>query len=263
MNAETRWYIKTFRCRNGVEEKIKYSMTPRPRWSRRDMKRAARREARRADGAEHIMARGLNQNFDAGRDLHLVLELSPDGMERVEKRAAGLGHEREEDAVLKALSVEVVNFIRRVQRRTGAAELRYYFACSDREKEPKTGELRPARPHVHLVVNAEAMEAVREKWGLGAVMEKELYTVKGDFHALAEYILQQTRHVDGMNRYTPSRNLAKAQESEPVLVTRGGESLMRCPRGCVELYHSLYQRGKNQYMRYLRPSEQRGDAGGG
>ena len=98
------------------------------------------------------------------------------------------------------------------------------------------------------------MVNARGKWGLGEILVKELYNVKGDFHALAEYLLQQTRRVEGTKRYTPSRNLDKPEETEPVRVRIGGESMMRCPKGCVELYHSPYERGRNQYMRYLRPA---------
>lgn len=248
------WYIKTYKTRKGIEEKVKYWVSDEGMGNRRDRKRAARREARRADGAEHILARALNQNFEEGEDLHLVLELDEKGMAKVEKRAEGYDNEEKEDRILRALGQETQNFIRRLQRVEKG--LKYIFVPSDLSKDRKTERMKAARPHVHLIIRGCTLVNAREKWGLGEILVKELYNVKGDFHALAEYLLQQTRRVEGTKRYTPSRNLDKPEETEPVRVRIGGESMMRCPKGCVELYHSPYERGRNQYMRYLRPLKQ-------
>lgn len=247
------WYIKTYKTRKGIEEKVKYWVSDEGMNQKRDRKRAARREARRADGAEHILARALNQNFDEGEDLHLVLELDEKGMAKVEKRAEGYENEEKEDRILRALGQETQNFIRRLQRVEKG--LKYIFVPSDLSKDRKTDRMKAARPHVHLIIRGCTLVNAREKWGLGEILVKELYNVKGDFHALAEYLLQQTRRVEGTKRYTPSRNLDKPEETEPVRVRIGGESMMRCPKGCVELYHSPYERGRNQYMRYLRPAD--------
>ena len=253
--GETSWWIKTVVCRqadgSAVEEKIKYAVSSTPR-EKREKKRAAKREAGRADEALHVLARALNINFLPGRDYHLILSLDETGMERVRERSAGYENEAEEDRILRALQQETVNFIRRLQRKT--EKLQYVFSCSDRERDKRTGQMIPCRPHVHMIVRGSTLELAEEKWTLGAVLEKELYYVKHDLHGLAEYLLQQTRTVEGMKRYTPSRNLDKPEEKEPVQVYRGGESLMRCPRGCEEIYRSAYIRGRNQYMRYYRPA---------
>lgn len=247
------WYVRTIKCRNGIEEKIKYYSPDEGMSQKRDRKRAAQREARRADGAEHILARTFNQNFEADADYHLVLELDEKGLAKVEKRSENYENEDKRDRVIRALGQEMVNFIRRLQRLEKG--LKYVFVPSDLSEDKRTGEMRPARPHVHLIIRGATLANAEAKWGLGGILVKPLYNVKGDFHALAEYLLKQTRHVDGVNRYTPSRNMEKPIETEPVKVTRGGESMMRCPRGCVELYHSPYERGRNQYMRYLRPAK--------
>lgn len=258
--ANTTWWVKTIICRqadgSAVEEKIKYAVANTPT-EKREKKRAAKREASRADEALHVVARALNINFLPGRDYHAVLTLDDAGLAKVRERAAKYDNAAEEDRMLRALQQETVNFIRRVQRKSEG--LKYIFVCADRERG-KDGEMAPCRPHVHLIVREASMELVREKWTMGTVLEKELYYVKHDLHGLAEYLLQQTRTVEGMKRYTPSRNLDKAEEKEPVQIYRGGESLMRCPRGCEEIYHSAYVRGRNQYMRYYRPrtEEKRG-----
>ena len=131
--AGTSWWIKTIVCRqadgSAVEEKIKYAVCNTPT-EKREKKRAAKREASRADEALHVMARALNMNFLPGRDMHCVLTLDEDGMERVRARAEKYENETEEDRIVRALQQETVKFIRRVQRKT--EELRYVFVCSDR-----------------------------------------------------------------------------------------------------------------------------------
>lgn len=259
----TTWWVKTVICQQAdgsrVEEKIKYAVSNTPT-EKREKKRAAKREANRADEALHIVARAMNVNFLPGRDLHCVLTLDEAGMEKVLVRSEKYENESGEDRILRSLQQETVNFIRRLQRK--AEDVKYIFACSDRERG-ENGDMVPCRPHVHLLIREANVELVREKWGLGAVLEKTLYYVKHDLHGLAEYILQQTRTVEGMKRYTPSRNLDKPEEKEPIQIWRGGESLMRCPRGCEEIYHSAYVRGRNQYMRYYRPPAEEKEKRGG
>lgn len=258
--GQTVYFVKTIKCRNGVEEKTKYPVRMEDSWDRRERKRAARRENKRLCTAEHQAARWLNMNFDAGKDVHLVLEYSEAGLAKLAERAAKIEGRREEDALFLAAQQDLANFVRRVQRVMGAAAFRYLGCTSDRSWED--GELRPARLHHHFVCCGEALELCRKKWTAGFVLEKELHTVKGDFHALAEYMLRQVRQVRGAKRYVPSRNLEKPIESEPKQVTRGEESNMRVPRGCIEIYHSEYSRGATQYMRYIRPLKGGGDDDG-
>ena len=248
------WYTQKVICRNGVEERTKFfvrSDVPNPKSER--AKRSARREARNAESAERQAARLLNENFQANGDLHLVLEYNEAEMARLLKRAETMEGETEEDRIFLAAQQNLVNFVRRVQRDMGdeKGELRYLGVTADRDG--KTGE--PVRIHHHFVVSWEAREACLKKWR-GKVLEKELYTIHGDFTPLAEYLIRQVRPVAGTKRYVPSRNLRQPRKTEPMLVTRYAESEMKVPRGCVELYRSPYIRGACQYLRYLRPRKE-------
>ena len=249
--ARTEWYVATIQSRNGVEEKIKYPVRILEEWDSREQSRAVRRENRRLTTSEHELARWLNNNFQPGRDVHLVLEYGPEALAALEERAGAM-EGAAEDNLFRLGQKALGNFIRRVQRVMGSGGVRYAGCTSDRSE--RNGELRPARLHHHLIVNWEAAATCRKKWTAGAVLERELYNVKGDFHALAEYMLRQVRNVPGTHRYTVSRGLLPPIRKPPVRVTRGQESRMRVPCGCIELYSSNYERGRPQYMRYLRPT---------
>lgn len=243
------WYMVKWKARNGVEERTKfYVRSEKPKGER--AKRAAKKAARRSDNAERQIARLLNENFDSREDLHIVLEYTPKELALISAMAEGIESEHPADSLYIAAQKNFVNFVRRVQRemKKGGEEFRYICVTSD--MDGKTGEL--VRIHHHLICNKEAKEAVEKKWR-GFTLEKELYTIHGDFTPLAEYLIRQTRAVEGTQRYVPSRNLRQPYHTEPVLVTRYGDSEMHVPKGCIQLYRSTYTRGASQYLRYLRP----------
>lgn len=246
------WYTQKWIARNGVEERTKFFVrTDNPKTER--AKRAARKAAKRTDSAERQSARLLNENFDPKHDLHAVLEYNEAELRIITEKAKNIPAENEMDALYIAAQQNFVNFVRRVQRecKKGEIEFRYLSVTSD--MDGKTGEA--VRVHHHIVCNREAKEAIEKKWR-GFVLEKELYTIHGDFTPLAEYLIRQTRSVEGTQRYVPSRNLRQPYKTEPILVNRYGDSEMRVPKGCVELYRSAYVRGAGQYLRYRRPQKE-------
>lgn len=268
------WYIKKYISRNGVEERTKYPVRCEYTTGQR-ARRAAGKAFARTDNAERQVARLLNNNFDAGRDIHVSLTYTDELLEklvsRTESRPGGQGtparHNPREDAgrepealrneIYALAQKELVNFIRRLHRelkKTGA-EVRYLAVTSD--MDPDSGE--PARIHHHFVASAEAAEAIRRKWR-GGVDEMELYNVNGDLSALASYLVRQVRPeaVEGSKRYVPSRSLELPYTEPPVLLVgaaaKYAENEMRLPRGCKLLYRSTYVRGAVQYIRYLNPN---------
>lgn len=258
------WYMKKTICRNGVEERTKYAVRSDCTKGVR-AQREARKEARRNDNAERQSARLLNNNFDAGKDVHLVLEYTDAELGRLRRNAekseaascAGTGADARANDIRDALFIEGQKdlrlFVRRVQRecKKQGITLRYYGATSDMDGE--TGA--PARLHQHFVVNAEAAEICAKKWR-GCVWDSELYNVNGDLSALASYIIRQVRAVPGTQRYVPSRNLVPPETTEPMPLVgnaaKYAENEMRLPKGCTLLYRSTYVRGATQYIRFKR-----------
>ena len=242
------WYITTYRCSNGVEEKTKYAVPdPSPREGERKLERAIRRAEKGASEAKHEVTRLLNENFRVGRDYHITLEFDKAGYAKLRERA---GSQRHDDLLLSA-DREAVNFIRRVQRECHKAgvELRYLYVVSD--KNGKT--LAWARPHVHLVVCREAMEICLRKWSAVKARESVLYGGRGgDLGDLAFYLIAQTRYIRNRKKYTPSRNLRKALRLPPVK-SKNPEAELRTPVGCVKIWQAESRGGRAQHLRYWRP----------
>ena len=157
------------------------------------------------------------------------------------------------DRLFKAAQQNLVNFVRRVQRGNKENEEDFRYIGVTADIDGKTGEA--VRIHHHFICNESLKELCKKKWR-GFVMEKTLYTIHGDFSPLAEYLIRQVRTVPGTKRYVPSRNLRQPYSTPPILVTRYGDSEMRVPKGCEELYRSPYQRGRSQYLRYRRPQRE-------
>lgn len=246
------WYTQKYIARNGIEERTKFFVrTDNPKTER--AKRAAKKAAKRTDSAERQAARYLNENFDPKHDLHAVLEYNEKELAIVHKRAEGIEADNDMDRLYIAAQQNFVNFIRRVQRELKKNEAEIFYLAITSDMDGKTGEA--VRIHHHIVCNREAKEAIEKKWR-GFVLEKELYTIHGDFTPLAEYLIRQTRAVEGTQRYVPSRNLRQPYKTEPLLVSRYGDSEMHVPKGCVELYRSVYVRGAGQYLRYRRPKKE-------
>lgn len=246
------WYTKKWIMRNGIEERTKYPVRSEYTKGVR-AKRAANNAARKADSSERQVARYLNENFDEKYDMHSALEYDEKEMAALLKRAEKIEAETEADRIFIAAQQNFVNFVRRVQRELKGSGTEFFYIAVTSDMNGKTGEM--VRIHHHLVCNREAKEAVEKKWR-GFVLEKELYSIHGDFTPLAEYLIQQVRAVEGTKRYVPSRNLRQPMSTEPMLITRYAESEMRVPKGCIELYRSPYIRGSSQYLRYRRPKKE-------
>lgn len=246
------WYTQKWIARNGVEERTKFFVrTDNPKGER--AKRAARKAAKRTDSAERQAARLLNENFDPQHDLHAVLEYDEKELAAILKRAETIEADNDMDRLYIAAQQNFVNFVRRVQRESKRLGNEFIYLSITSDMDGKTGET--VRIHHHIVCNREAKEAIEKKWR-GFVLEKELYTIHGDFTPLAEYLIRQTRSVEGTQRYVPSRNLRQPYKSEPKLVSRYGDSEMHVPKGCVELFRSAYAKGAGQYLRYRRPKKE-------
>lgn len=245
---QVRWFIKKTICRNGIEERTKYPVRSNYTKGVR-AERAARKAYSRSDNAERQCARLLNNNFKARADAHLVLEYTDEMLMALGEKAKDIPTERGEDALFIAAQKELANFIRRVKRACQKEDVEILLLGITSDMDGKTGK--PVRLHHHVVVSGAGAEACRKKWR-GFALEQELYSVHGDFSPLAEYLIRQVRAVEGTKRYTHTRNLEEPFSEPPRLVTRYGDSEMRVPKGCIELYRSCYTRGATQYIRYLR-----------
>ena len=253
---DTIWYIREYRCDNGVCMKTKFPVreTEAVKKSYGRRRTEIRRAEKCATEAKHEAARLLNCNFRAGRDIYLGLDYSPEGYERLITRAGT----DDPDAIYLQAQKEMKNYIRRVQRECAKAgvELRYLYVTSDLDGHT----LEPVRAHHHMVVNREALEICLRKWTAGGTWSRKLWARSyGDLTEIAEYMIGQVRYIRNAKRYTPSRNLKKAIACKPVKA-RKAEAELTVPRGCQKIWRGEYYRGRPQHLRYYRPPES-GQAG--
>ena len=247
------WYVRTYVCENGVEDKTKFPLAiaeGEQVSTKRYRERALRKAEKNVTECKHELARILNNNFRARRDVHMTCEYSDGALRSITERA---GTER--DNVQLAAEREMKNFIRRVARecRKNGIELRYVFVTSDMDGKTKEA----VRVHHHLIVNREAAEICREKWTAGETYARTLYgSGKGghDLGDLAFYLVEQVRKIEGKHRYTPSRTLRKATPKPPVKA-RNPQSELAAPRGCEILWRAESRPGRPQHIRYYRPPD--------
>lgn len=247
--AETIWYIREYRCDNGICMKTKFPVkgTAALKASYSIRRTEIRRAEKGATEAKHELARLLNCNFRAGRDIYLGLDYSDSGLEKLKKRAGS----EDPDAIYDAAEREAGNFIRRVRRacKEEGIELRYVYVTSDLDGHT----FEPVRVHHHMVVNVEALEICLKKWNAGGTWDRVLTSpMYGDLTALAEYMIGQVRYRKGAKRYTPSRNLKRAVARKPVKA-RNPDADLTVPKGCVKIWRGESYRGRPQHLRYYRP----------
>lgn len=247
------WYTREYICSNGVCEKTKYPVRmdgDKSARSGREHTRRVRRAEKLATEAKNEAARSANENFRVGRDYLLTATLSPEGMAELVMRAGT----DDRDCLLLRLRAEVENWRKRAKRRLPeGAELRYMAWCSDLDGK----KLTPTATHIHVIVNAEGMQAMTDAWKMGFVYTKELYSANhGDLTDLVEYLMNQSRTVGTEKRYIPSRNLRKPQATRP-RPAKNPDASLRVPAGASLIWKSEQRAGRPQKIRYYRPERDR------
>lgn len=247
--AFVEWYTREYICSNGVCERTKFPVLRdgnQSTRSGREYRRKIRRAEKNASEAANEASRSANENFRAGRDYLLTATLSPEGLEELVTRAGT----NDPDCLLMQMRKELVNWIRRAKRRLPqGVELKYMGWKSD--LDGKT--FKPTLPHLHVFVNAEGLEAMRETWSMGFVFEKKLWSAHhGDLTDLVEYLMAQSRTVGTEKRYIPSRNLRQPQATRP-RPARNPDASLRVPKGASLIWKSEQRAGRPQKIRYYRP----------
>lgn len=247
------WYIREYRCANGICEKTKFFVPDGklPAYSVRERKRQIRRAEKNVTEAKHIAARIVNHNFRAGADEYVTDTFDDAGMAQLVMKAGT----DDRDALLLAAQHEAELQMRRARYacRKAGITLRYLFVKSD--LDGKT--LEPVRPHIHIIVNREAAQIVAGAWKLGKAVHSTLYSRHhGDLTDLVEYMIAQTRQIGTEKRYTPSRNLEQPPMTEPRPV-KSIDAPLRVPPGCKFIWRSEQRTGRPQKLRYYRPPRAR------
>lgn len=253
MGQDGYWATKTYHC-GRVGEKVKF-FVPSSR-GRRQGKSSPGKMAGNANNAARKLGRCLNENFQPGDGWLSLNYWDGKRYQRVLDRAGAMDPELPlEDRIWFAAQHEaelLMDRARRALRREGIA-LRYVIITADRDGA--TGA--PVRVHHHVVCPAECVAAIKEKWGLppercGQERGERLWNQE-DYTPLAEYMMKQVRHIPNAKKYTPSRNLMRA-EPTPRRVVSGAR--LRPPKGCSLLYADPYTGEREcQYIRYLLPPE--------
>ena len=254
------WWTREYICSNGVCEKTKFPVQVDGEQSARtgrNYKRGIRRWEKNANEAKHEAARTANNNFRAGRDHLLTVTVSEEGYDELVLRAGT----NDSDVLLMQLRKEIANWIRRAKRlmkKSGEDQLKYIAFPSYRDGKT----MQPVQLHAHVLVNAEAVEAMAASWKLGFVFgtDKKLYSKHhGDLTDLVEYLMDQTRQVGTEKRYIPSRNLDKPKANRPRPV-KNPDARLRVPKGASLIFYSEQRAGRPQKIRYYRPEEDQGRA---
>ena len=249
------WWTREYICANGVCEKTKYPVRidgDKSACSVREYKRRIRRAEKNATEAKNEAARTANENFRAERDYLLTATLSPEGMEELVMKAGT----DDPDCLLLRMRQELENWIRRAKRRMPeGADLKYMAWVSDLDGK----KLIPTAPHIHVIVNAEGMQAMTDTWKLGFVFGKTLFAAHhGDLTDLVEYLMAQSRTVGTEKRYVPSRNLRKPQATRP-RQAKNPDARLRVPKGAQLIFASEQRAGRPQKIRYYRPERDRAE----
>lgn len=253
--SETRWYVSTVHCRNGIEYKTKFPVRHSDLAVRNKERR--RREVQRADKQAResatVLGQELNDNYTVGEDVHLALSIDDRAMEKIVRLAGS----EERDAVLLKLenyvARQIVNKVLLPLCKEAGIPAVYHWIVSD--KNGKTGERE--RPHVHMVAKKEVAALMVRAWlrkGMGEIIrERVLYSHHhGDLQELADYLIGQTRGFRNKNRYHPSRAASRPEHAAPRPSSSGNADL-KLPKGCVKIYRSEFQAGRPQMLRYYRP----------
>lgn len=243
------WAMRKYRA-GRIGETVKYWIPGRkPTRSERRLKSDLRKLASNGRSAERSVARRIHENFLPGKDMLVGLDYSPESYTK--KFGSSPDREcgpEERDRIWIAARHQVELCIRRAARRCRQQGVPFRYIAFTSDMDGETGEA--VRVHHHLIVNGEAVEIVRQAWGLGGVDWEALWG--NDQSDLAAYLVRQVRQISNMAKYIPSRNLRRPKPKDRIAVN-GAE--VRVPKGAQLLYRAPYRPGQAQYIRYLLPEE--------
>lgn len=260
MDEQGNWVIRTYEAGN-VGEKVKFYIPADRSRSKKALASELHKQEQNENNVQRRVARLLNQYFSSA-DYLIGLDLSPEGMERVQAGAEQIKAKKQrddytdEDYTRMSAAHEGELFIRRLKSRLpDGGELRYLVFASDREKNKRTGDLEPCRAHLHIVLSGlgdmEQAKALCEKaWRHGGVYVKNLYDAP-DYWTLAVYLCEQVRRIKDVKTYKPSRNMPLPQPKDRVVHS---EAEIRLPKGATFLRRGEHIAGEPQYLRYLLPA---------
>ena len=246
-------------CTNGVVEVTQFTVGDKtenaPKWHRAKSQDDKRDENARQ--AVRVAARILNCNYTP-EDYLVELTYSHESMEKVLGVECGGDRDVEiatsatpprndsEYEMARKVLAKKLEQVRRAAKKAGV-EVKTFSVTSDLDQE--TGEV--VRVHHHVVINAEGLELLKEKWNYGLVLEKNLYR-QDDYTPLAAYLLGQVRHVENRKKYSCSRNMVQPKVEEMVLAEEPSNEI-RVQPGARVLDRTPYREGcVSQYVRYKR-----------
>ena len=260
------WIIRTYQA-GGVGEKTKFYVPADRTRSKRAIASEIRKQEQNEGNVTRKIARMLNQYFSS-EDYLLGLDISPEGMERVQKGAEKIRAKKQredytdEDYIRLSVAHEGELFMRRLKDRLPkGADVRYLVFASDREKNKHTGDLEPCRAHLHIVLSScgdivTMNELCAKSWIHGGVHLEHLYR-SPDYWTLAEYLVEQVRRIKDVKAYKPSRNMPLPLPKDRVVHS---EAELRLPKGATFLRRGEHKAGEPQYLRYLLPVKENEDS---
>lgn len=235
--------IRTYRS-GRVIEKSKFFVgdNVKPRSKRKHVSSVTKKNQNDRDAIKRL-ARTFNCNFGYG-DYWLTVKYSPAHMERL---LSAVEDRNDLNAIFRAAVKERGLFLRRVARELKKAGIEFKYIAATSDVDGKTGEA--VRVHHHIIVNAEAIEAVRKHWPAEELRIDPLRD-QDDYTPLATYILKQCRRQPEAKRFSPSRNLKKPIITEEIVSLN---TELAVPRGAVIVHRDEFdiERAGTQYIRYI------------
>lgn len=271
MDEQGYWVIRTYQG-GAVGEKTKFYVPGSIGRNKRETESCIRKQEQNEGNVKRRVARYMNENF-SHKDYFAGFDFSEAGLEKVSRGARRLKAKSnndkltDEDYMLLSAGHEGELLIRRMKNRLPAGgEIKYLIFASDREKDKSSGDMRPCRVHLHIILSgcgqdAPAMRALLGKtWTLGGVSLQHLYNAP-DYWGLAEYLCDQVRRIPNQKKYKPSRNLVLPKPKDRIVHS---QAELRLPKGATFLRRGEYKAGEPQYLRYLLPHRNEdGDSNGG
>lgn len=201
------------------------------------------------------LARTLNCNYQAG-DWFLTLKL--DKTHYPESGAETPEEKREEEyqAVKRILTKKALPRIRKAYEQETGKKLKAAWVIANWSPKRK----HYCRIHAHMVVPADALEAVAEIWtrlaGEDGSVQAEKLSNEGDYTRTAAYMIENVQgRPTGENKYSTTRGMEKPIYTEPVEVS-DVEDVQQLPGGIVkDIQHCQDEDGRtvSSYLRQVLP----------
>lgn len=234
------WMQRTYRSGDVIEKTRFWFRGPKAPRGPRKARTGERHQERNEKIAVRKAARMLNVNFREG----VLVKL---GMDEEHYRTLAEACNGDREAMAAEYRHQLELFLlrwRREAKKRGEKTGHYWGAVCDKDHKG-----RPARIHVHLVIQRGEYAEIEKLWGKGKGIGWEPLSSRPDRTELAAYILKQAARIGKGSRVIASRGMDQPVVTEELIEDN---KEIRLPAGAVVCERSEYAPDAAQYVRYIR-----------